>query len=244
VTASGELTSIGKALASDARATMVDLLLDGREHTARELANHAEVAPSTASRHLAILVHSGLVTVDDHGRQRLFRLAGSRVATALEALGSLVRAPEPSSLRAVAVRDQLAIARTCYDHLAGRLGVAIADALVERRILRAVDGMLVLTSGATASLTALGIDPSDLRRGRRPAVLACSDWTEARLHVAGSLGSALLRSLVGSGSLRRRRGNRALEVTGQGRVWLRRELGIDAQALELAPSNMARSSGG
>ena len=127
---------IGKVLASEARSAMLDLLMDGADHAAAELAYHAGVAPSTASGHLTTLVDRGLVQVHNHGRQRRFRLSGPEVARALEALGGLVPPRPASSLRSATAKSHLEVARTCYDHLAGELGVLVYDSLLARRLLR------------------------------------------------------------------------------------------------------------
>jgi DNA-binding transcriptional ArsR family regulator len=225
---SRHLASIGKLLGSDARSGMLDLLMDGTHHAASELANEVGIAPSTASAHLAALVEGGLVTVEPHGRQRRFRLEGPAVAHALETLGGLAAAPASiSSLRESTARRQLATARTCYDHLAGRLGVAIADALVQRGALLSKDGVFTFSEAGEELVSATGIDVDGLRKARRALVLACSDWTEGRPHVAGALGSALCGLFLESGWIRRRRGTRAVALTESGAAWLREHLGVE-----------------
>jgi DNA-binding transcriptional ArsR family regulator len=225
---SRHLASIGRLLGSDARSAMLDLLMDGTHHAAGELANEAGVAPSTASAHLSALVEGGLVTVDRHGRQRRFRLEGPAVARALEALGGLAAAPASiSSLRESTARRQLATARTCYDHLAGRLGVAIADALVQRGALLSKDGIFTISQAGERLFSRIGIDVDELRKARRAVVLACSDWTEGRPHVAGALGKALNALFLESGWIRRRRGTRAVALTESGAAWLREHLGVE-----------------
>jgi hypothetical protein len=207
---------------------MLDLLMDGTHHAAGELANQAGVAPSTASAHLSALVAGGLVTVDRHGRQRRFRLEGPAVARALEALGGLAAAPAPaSSLREATARSQLATARICYDHLAGRLGVAIADALVQRGALLSNDNVFTLSGAGERLISRLGIDVNELRQARRALVLACSDWTEGRPHIAGALGKALGVLFLESGWIRRRRGTRAVALTDSGAAWLREQLAVE-----------------
>jgi len=228
VNGSKELASIGRLLASDARTAMLDLLMDGADHAATELASRARIAPSTASAHLSALVRGGLVTVRRQGRQRRFQLAGPPVARALESLGELTAAPAAiSSLREFTARSQLAMARTCYDHLAGRLGVAITDALVQRGALLSKDGVFTLSEAGDDMISAIGIDVDELRKSRRPLALACSDWTEDRPHVAGALGSALCCLLLESGWIRRRRGTRAVALSESGAAWLRDLLGVE-----------------
>jgi regulatory ArsR family protein len=208
---------------------MLDLLMDGVDHSATELAMHARVAPSTASTHLSELVQGGLVTVQPRGRQRRFRLAGPPVARVLEALGQFAPFPTVSSLRESTARDQLEMARTCYDHLAGRLGVAITDSLVERGALRSRGGVFALGKAGPELLSAIGIDVEELSRSRRPMVLACLDWTEGRPHVAGALGSALCGHLLARDWIRRRRGSRSVALTELGAASLLEQLGVELQ---------------
>jgi DNA-binding transcriptional ArsR family regulator len=228
VDAGGDFAPIGRLLASEARSAMLDLLMDGADHSATELASQARVAPSTASAHLSSLVRGGLITVERQGRQRRFRLAGPAVARALESLGQVATARAAvSSLRESTARNQLTTARLCYDHLAGRLGVAITNSLVQRGALCSEDGVFSLSEAGTELLSAIGIDVDELRAARRAMVLACSDWTEDRPHVAGALGRALCGLLLESGWIRRRRGTRAVALTELGASSLREQLGVE-----------------
>jgi DNA-binding transcriptional ArsR family regulator len=222
------LASIGRLLGSDARSAMLDLLMDGTDHAATELANAARVAPSTASTHLSALLGGGLVTVERRGRQRRFRLDGPEVARALEAVGGLAAQPAAmSSLRETTDHRQLVAARTCYDHLAGRLGVAITDGLVQQGSLISKDGVFTISRAGERQISRIGIDVTELRKGRRALVLACSDWTEARPHVAGALGLALCRLLLDRRLIRRRRGSRSVALTEPGAAWLSEHLGVE-----------------
>ncbi len=169
------------------------------------------------SGHLAKLETAGLVVVEARGRRREARLAGPEVAEALEALGRLSRPDDarPIGLRAVNARHALREARSCYDHLAGMAGVALAADLVARGALAERDGAFAVPDGAERFYRdALGIDLGALQAARRPRVRACVDWTERRPHVAGALGAALLDALLERGRVRRRRDGRALDVTG------------------------------
>jgi hypothetical protein len=201
--------------------------MDGEEHAATELANQAQVASSTASAHLKALSEGGLVTVHATGRQRRYRLSGPPVARALEALGRIAPPWEVSSLRESTARERLARARTCYDHLAGRLGVSIADALIKRGALLAEDGNYVVTGLGVEQLSSIGIEVEDLRKTKRALVLACSDWTERRLHLGGSLASELRKSFLDSEWIRTSRGSRAVTITEAGLSAFRRYLGLE-----------------
>jgi hypothetical protein len=177
------------------------------------------VAPSTVSGHLAKLEAAGLIVIHARGRRREAQLARPEVAEALEALARLATGDaRPIGLRAVNRHAALREARSCYDHLAGRAGVALADALVEHGAIVARDGGFEL-GNATHFQRAFGIEVGALP-GRRALVRACVDWTERRAHVAGALGAALLDVALERDWVRRREDGRALNLTAVGRVAL------------------------
>ncbi|MFH6786431.1 MULTISPECIES: ArsR/SmtB family transcription factor [Methylobacterium] len=220
------------ALVGDpARAGMLAVLMDGRALTASELARAAGVTPQTASGHLAQLTEAGLLAVARQGRHRYHRLASPAVARMLEGVMAVaagpdpVRAPSPRFPRDAALRE----ARTCYDHLAGRLAVAMADALVARGAVElGADGGAVTPAGE-AFLRGLGVDLAESARTgssrRRVFCRPCLDWSERRPHIAGTLGAALLATCLDRGWLRRNEGSRAVTVTPGGRLALRHAFG-------------------
>lgn len=209
-----DLARIGRALGAPARAAMVHVLLDGAPHPAGALGRAAGVGSAAASEHLGVLVAAGLATVEQVGRERHYRLAGPRVAQALELLGG--PADEPvTSLRLSREQRRVRRARTCYDHLAGQLGVALTDRMVA---LAWVDDALttVTPAGRTALAARLGIDLDAEPASRRPLVRACRDWTERRAHVAGTLGARLAATALADGWVVRRPDSRGLVVTAHG----------------------------
>jgi DNA-binding transcriptional ArsR family regulator len=212
-----DLASVAVLLAERTRARILEELLGGPPLPAGALALRVGVAPSTVSGHLAKLEAAGLVVVEPRGRRREARLARPEVAEALEALGRIAPPPasNPVGLTAVNRSHAMRDARSCYDHLAGRLGIAVTGALLDRGALIERDGAFALP--ADADLADFGVDPAALPRGRRPLVRACPDWTERRPHVAGALGAALLQAMLERGWLRRRRDDRALDLTARGR---------------------------
>ena len=226
-----------------ARAAVLVALAGGRALAASTLAAEAGVAPSTLSGHLARLVGGGLLRVEPSGRHRYFRLAAPEVAEAVEALARLAPARPPRSLRPGSHAEAIRRARTCYDHLAGRLGVAICDALVADGTVRvepdpdgAPDPVLgpgraqryLLTDAGRGRLAELGIVLD--QAGRRTLVRYCLDWSEQRPHLGGRLGAALLERLV---ALRwvEQTGRRVVRVTDAGRRAVTTEFGVDAAAL-------------
>ena len=222
-----DLARIGSLLADRSRVAMLLALLGGRPMAASALADTAGVSASLASSHLRKLVDGGLLVVEPVGRQRMFRLANA-VADALE--GLLLLAPPTSvrSLRSAVNGANLRRARICYDHLAGAVGVAVTEALVERGVL--VDGArgYDVTAAAPAALDEIGIDVERLERRRRPLARRCMDWSERRNHLAGSLGAALLSRLIELQWVRLPEASRVVRITATGRRalggWLRIDL--------------------
>jgi DNA-binding transcriptional ArsR family regulator len=214
------LDELGRLIGDPSRTTMLVALMDGRAWTGRELAETAHVAPSTASEHLQRLVDGGLLRVVPQGRHRYYRIASSDVAHALETL--MLLAPQPSQPSVVPNRidRELRRARTCYDHLAGELGVALADALTRRGAVILAPESGVLTRAGATFFAELGIRP-DGEPSRRPLCRPCVDWTERRFHLGGRLGVALARHAFDRRWLRRNDRSRAVSVTDAGVVALR-----------------------
>jgi DNA-binding transcriptional ArsR family regulator len=221
-----DMAAIARLLGEPARMAMLEALLDGESKSGRELAKAARVAPSTASEHLAQLHDAGLITSAPNGRKRAYSLSGPPVAEALEALGALAPPKPPRSLREATAAQLHREARTCYDHLAGSLGVAVCDALVAERLLDPVDGGWTVTARGVESFGDLGVEVEALRQGRRPLTRVCVDWSERRPHVAGALGAALASRLFARRWIERRPGVRAVAVTDAGRSGLAGWLGV------------------
>ncbi|PVM87190.1 transcriptional regulator [Caulobacter endophyticus] len=203
------------------RAAMLLALQDGRAQPAGALAWAAGVTAQAASNHLSKLVEGGLLSVEREGRHRYYRLASPEVAHAIEALSAIaapVRSLEiPRSPKARALRD----ARCCYGHLAGRLGVKVADALVERGLLAPADDKLYeVTEEGRAWFGELGIEVSTLSSPRGVA-RRCLDWTERRHHLAGPLGVKLLAAMSARGWLAPEDKGRAVRLTPKGASSLR-----------------------
>ena len=212
-----DLAAVAALIADPSRAAMLDALSGGEALTAGELARRAGVVPSTATEHLARLAAGGLVLSERRGRTRHVRLAGAHVARALEALAAIAPPQRPAGLKAWNHGEALRAARSCYDHLAGVAGVALADALVRRGALVAGEGGFLITPAGAAELARFGLDVEAILGARRATARACVDWSERRPHVGGALGAALLDELFRRRWLSRRPGGRALTVTRLGR---------------------------
>jgi DNA-binding transcriptional ArsR family regulator len=221
-----DVSAVAALLAEPTRAAMLDALMDGSSRRAGELARRAGIAPSTASEHLARLLAGRLVVCEAEGRERRYRLASRHVAEALEAFARLAPPVEVRSLRAADRATALRTARTCYDHLAGRLGVGLTESFMHRGFLVARDSAFQVTESGEAELASLGVDVAAARAERRSFGRACLDWSEGRLHLAGSLGAALAEALLSQGWLERRPNDRGLLVTERGRSGLR-NLGVE-----------------
>jgi DNA-binding transcriptional ArsR family regulator len=227
MTSSRDLAAFAALLADETRAAFALALLDGRAWTAGELARHGRVAPSTASEHLGKLVAGGLLTEERQGRHRYVRLADDRVAHLVEELAAHASpgpVPAPRSLRESTVADALARGRTCYDHLAGRLGITITGAMTAHGLL-IQDAGFALTERGARWFAGLGIDLS--AKGRRPLVRGCLDWTERRPHLAGVAGARLCGHALDAGWCVRIGSDRAVKVTADGERALHTLLDIE-----------------
>ena len=224
------------ALAGDpGRAAMLHVLMDGRALTAAELAYVAGITPQTASTHLSRMATAGLITVVKQGRHRYHRLASPAVAQMMECIMQVAsgleatRRPRPVGPRDAALRK----ARTCYDHLAGGLGVALADALVDGGYVELGDDAGLVTDAGQALFDRVGVDLS-ARTGPQHKQSAhmlcrpCLDWSERRPHIAGAVGKALCAHSLNEGWIRRVEGTRAVTVTPKGRQIFREAFGLRA----------------
>src|SRR5271165_3346620 len=212
-----EIAGAAALLSDVARAAILCALLDGKARTAGELAFAAGVTPQTASSHLGRLTDAGLIVVVPQGRHRYHRLAGPETAQILETLGVLATG-QPRRARVPGPRDAaLRAARTCYDHLAGGLGVAIADALHVAGGTIAHDRDVEITPEGERRLAYLGVDVRLLRQDRRPLCRHCLDWSERRPHLAGSVAVEILRTALASRWIERLKDSRAVRVTPEGR---------------------------
>jgi DNA-binding transcriptional ArsR family regulator len=241
-----DIAAVASLLADPARCKVLLALDDGRALPASVLADEAGISRATASSHLGKLTDAGLLTVEAHGRHRYYRLAGPEVGELLEHLGRLAPPRPVSSLREGTHAARLRSARTCYDHVAGRLGVAVMGNLLERNALVGGDGRYdadrdshdalskpghdlryELTESGRDFLTDIGVE---MPTGRRPLVRYCVDWTEQRHHLSGGLGRAVFDRFLSAGWVKRAQRGRALTVTDDGRVALADAFDIDWSA--------------
>jgi DNA-binding transcriptional ArsR family regulator len=247
-----DIAVVAEVLADRSRCRMLMALDDGRALPASRLAAEAGIAPSTTSTHLGRLLDAGMLVVEPHGRHRYYRLAGPHVGELLESIARVAPPLTVQSLREGTKAEALRRARTCYDHLAGRLGVALMDALLAQGLLEGGDGTFdadrstrdrlsapgwdvayVLSDKGRTRLESLGVDCSGA--GRRPLIRYCVDWSEQRHHLAGALGARLLSWVEGQGWVGRRSGSRALTITDAGARHMGPSLGVDIAGVLAAP---------
>ncbi|MGQ7863891.1 ArsR/SmtB family transcription factor [Pseudomonas sp. 32A] len=209
------LANVASAIADPARARMLCCLLDGRARTATELAVVAQKSPSTASSHFQKLLDQGLVTLVSQGKHRYFQLASADVAKALEGLLSITSFEVPAFKPSTPCH--LRHARTCYDHLAGEVGVMLHDALLVGEWMCQEQGDYGLTPKGIEHLTRIGMDLTPDTQARRRFAFPCLDWSQRCAHVGGTLGAVLLGHMVQDKWLVRALDSRALTVTAKGR---------------------------
>jgi DNA-binding transcriptional ArsR family regulator len=229
-----DLAAVASLIADRNRAQLLVTLLAGTPQSGSALAEAAGISRALASAHLKKLAAGGLIRAERSGRQQMYSIASSSVADALEILILLAPPTPVRSLRDAARARSLRWARMCYDHLAGAVGVAIADALLARGLLRPDGGEYALTLDAAAGFGEIGVDLDALAGGSRPLVRACVDWTERRYHLAGSAGAALTARMLERRWVVPREASRIVTVTPAGQAGLRSWLGLDLDRLRAA----------
>ena len=245
MTGDADISVPASLLGDPARARLLLALADGRALPASTLASEAGVAASTASERLTKLRRAGMLTVEAHGRHRYYRISDHRVIGAVEALAQIAPRTPVRSLREGTRAHALRRSRLCYDHLAGRLGVALMTALIHSGGIEGGDGThhpehadtdrfsapghdvdYQLTDHGAAQLGEFGIDLPTLRGQRRPLIRYCLDWTEQAHHLAGGLGAALTTRLFELDWLRQAPTHRAVRLSEPGRAGLARTFGL------------------
>ena len=227
--ADAQVADVAALLADSSRTAILWVLSDGRALPACDLGLEVGIKAPTVSHHLTKLINGGLVKSEKHGRHRYYRLANLRVVALLETLATFAPPARAKTFRQGQRAKSLRFARTCYDHLAGRLGVEITETLVRMRHLELSDRDFVLSSHGSLFLEQFGVDIHRAQSARRSFARCCLDWSERRYHLAGSLGSALLDRLFDVGWIKRGEIGRAVLVTPEGQKgfldWLDLSLG-------------------
>ena len=222
---SDDFVALAALICEPVRARMLWKLLDGKAYTATELALHADVSTTSASNHLSKLLGGNLLKVEVQGRHRYYGFANGDVAHTVEALANLSGAPVQGPDRG-RPRKAVEHCRSCYDHLAGEIGVALTESLVDKGILESTPQAYRPTEIGWQWFLQWGVSRKALEKNRRPMARKCLDWSERRPHLAGQLGAALLQIALREDWVRRVAHSRALVVTAKGSRELHRNLGI------------------
>lgn len=226
ISGDANIAAVAVLMSEPPRAAILAALADGRALPAGELAYRAQVTAQTASTHLSKLVEGGLLVVEAHGRHRYYKLAHRQVAEALEALAVLAPPRRIRSLRESLEAERLRFARTCYDHLAGSLGVQLTQRLVEMQILTLTEQTYEVTQEGITFLDHFGVNIGQIQRQPRAFTRRCLDWSERRSHLAGGVGAALAQRLFELEWIQRMPKNRAVLVTEYGQDELLKHFGL------------------
>jgi DNA-binding transcriptional ArsR family regulator len=222
-----DLSNIARLIADQTRASILLTLMDGRALPAGELAHHANVSAQTASNHLSQLMEGHLISCEIAGRHRYYKIASPHIATVLESLGLLTNSHSPSPQRKL--DPELSYARSCYDHLAGQLGVQITSQLLAKNYIELEEAEFSITSQGHSFFKYLNIDTELLLQSRRQFAKPCLDWTERKYHLAGALGAALLCHLLNNKLVARsKQKNRVLILNQKGKSWLDKIFGVNS----------------
>lgn len=219
--------STASLLCEPSRAKIVWKLLDCRAYTATELALASNLSTTSVSNHLSKLLNGEIVKVDIQGRHRYYSFANSEVAYVVESMANLSNQKPSSKLDKQFSKNDVKYCRTCYDHLAGKVGVQIADKLVSKNIIELQDKMYVVTEKGTKFFSEFGLELTELQKQRRYFAKACLDWSERKYHLAGSLANALLEKMLELDWVRRTKNSRAIVITSVGKRGLRDKFGIE-----------------
>lgn len=210
-----QFVKIASLIGDPTRASVMWTLLDGKAFTATELAIMANTSPQNISMHLAKLLEAGLLCVEKQGRHKYYRFSNKEVAYAIEAMASLIPSQIPQKKNSEK-HSPIKHCRTCYDHLAGKIGVAVAESLLEQNIILDADNKFVITSEGAKWFSDFGINVEEIKKQKRLFLKPCLDWSERKNHIAGSVGASLLDKMISDDWLRRAKNSRAIQITGKG----------------------------
>lgn len=210
-----QFIKIAALIGDPTRAAIMWTLLDGKAFTATELSIAVNTSPQNISMHLAKLLEAELLCVEKQGRHKYYRFSTKEVAYVIESMASLIP-PSPSQKKNAEKHSPIKHCRTCYDHLAGKIGVAVAESLLEQKIILDAENKFEITPEGVKWFSDFGINLEELKKQRRLFLKPCLDWSERKNHIAGSLGASLLDIMIADDWLRRTKDSRAIQITGKG----------------------------
>jgi len=211
-----QFKQIATLIGDPTRATILWTLLEGKAFTATELAVAADTSPQNISMHLGKLVHAGLLCAESQGRHRYYKFSRKDIAYGIEAMASLIPPTETAKSVLAENNSPIKYCRTCYDHLAGKVGVLITDSLIQQKIIIEKSKSFAVSGKGQKWFSNLDINIDNLKKERRFLVRPCLDWSERRHHIAGSLAASLLEKMLSAGWLRKTKNSRAIIITGKG----------------------------
>ena len=211
-----QFKQIATLIGDPTRATILWTLLEGKAFTATELAVAAETSPQNISMHLAKLVHAGLLCVERQGRHRYYKFSRKDIAYGIEAMANLIPYTETTKSIPGENNSPIKYCRTCYDHLAGKVGVLITDSLIQQKIIVDKTNSFTVSARGQKWFSNLDINIDNLKQERRFLIRPCLDWSERRHHMAGSLAASLLDKMLSADWLRKTKNSRAVIITGKG----------------------------
>jgi DNA-binding transcriptional ArsR family regulator len=215
---------IASLIGEKSRAIMLWNLLDGRAYTATELAMASDVSFQSASNHLSQLLNAGLLRSEKQGRHKYYRFANDRVAQAIENIAGLMPVPTFSKSNNHADPTGIKYARTCYDHLAGKIGVQLIHSFLKNKWLIAFDDRYEISNAGNKQFESIGIDITAVQEQNRKFAYPCLDWSERNHHLGGALGAALLQSMLQKDWIRKVNHSREITITGKGRIEMSKQL--------------------
>lgn len=222
-----QFSEIASLIGDPVRSKVLWTLLDGRAYTATELSIFTDTTAQNISMHLSRMVQSDLLSVEKQGRHRYYRFSRQEVAYAVEALANLVTVKSNHKKIASEADSDIRYCRTCYDHLAGKVGVAITSGLLKQQLIVQNKNAFTISAKGNRWFGELGVDLQALQSRRRTLLRPCLDWSERQYHLAGALGAALLDKMLEDDCMRRKRNSRAVIITAKGRKWLSACIKID-----------------
>ena len=215
-----QFSAVAFLIGEPARATMLWNLTDGRAYTAGELALVANISPQSASNHLNKLVEANFLNVEKQGKHRYYKFAREEVAYAIEAIANLIPNKKAIRQQKSFENGDIQYARTCYDHLAGKIAVDLTQSLIKQKILNLEGDDFLVSSKGEAWFEMIGLNINELKKSKRHFAKPCLDWTERKHHLAGSLGAALLDKMLSLDWFRKTKNSRAIIITSKGQQQL------------------------
>jgi DNA-binding transcriptional ArsR family regulator len=220
------VSEVAAIISDNSRSTMLLTLLDGRKYTASELARVSKITPQTDSFHLSKMIAQGVIRTEKYGRHKYISIANVEIAKIVESLLCLTPPRKPNSLREVSTSKEIYFARSCYDHLAGTLGVEITNSFLKKHFIIDNGEIFELTSLGEDFLKNIGVNIEVVRKKRRSFSHRCLDWSERKFHLAGALGNSILIFTLENGWVERMPLSRALRVTKKGKEGFRDVFGV------------------